>query len=87
MLAFMHGIAYNKIIAIEVNTTTNFRRFKNMKIIQNLRNVLDLLDNLPHDGIHNKIFEIVENSIFDIEDMEEEIHDLECYIDEIKYHN
>ena len=57
-----------------------------MKIIQNLRNVLDLLDNLPHDEIHNKIYEIVENSIFDIEDMNEKIYDLECYIEEIKYH-
>ena len=57
-----------------------------MKTIQGLRNVLDLLDNLPHDEIHNKIFEIVENSIFDIEDMNEKIYDLECYIEEIKYH-
>lgn len=56
-----------------------------MKTIKDLRYVLDLLDNLPDDEIHNKIFEIVENSIFDIEDMEEKIHDLECYIEEIKY--
>lgn len=56
-----------------------------MKTIQGLRNVLDLLDNLPHDEIHNKIFEIVEDSIFDIEDMSEEIYDLKSYIDEMKY--
>lgn len=56
-----------------------------MKTIKDLRHVLDLLDKLPHDGIHNKIFEIVENSIFDIEDMDEKINNLECYIEEMKY--
>lgn len=57
-----------------------------MNTIKNLRHVLDLLDELPHDEIHNKIFEIVENSIFDIEDMAEKIYDLEYHIEEIKFY-
>lgn len=56
-----------------------------MKTIKDLRYVLELLDDLPRDTIHDKIYEIVEDSIFDIEDMEERIHDLEYYIEEMNY--
>lgn len=59
---------------------------KSMNTIKNLRYVLDLLDELPRDDIHNKIFEIVEDSIFDIEDMAEKIDDLEYHIEEIRFY-